>query len=94
MLSHLANVAANLSNRISSLLSSRKTPTAPQSGSEHPMGLFKKDLNCYGPIGDIYGDRSLLQTAITTDAFRGGSVQRLGHGEHDGIVVKNTVEMV
>ena len=90
MLSGFANLAANLSNRIGSLLSSRKMLEASGSGSEHAKGPFTKGLNFYGPVHDV----ARLQTVITTDAFRSGSIEKIGHEEHNRITVKHTVEMV
>lgn len=94
LVSRFADFAANLSNRIGSLLRSSTTFKSSQTGGERPMGSITKALNRYGRLDDVGGDRSRLQTAITADAFRGGSVQRLGHGEHNRITVENTVEMV
>lgn len=93
-MSRFADVAANLSSRIGSLLRSSTTFKSFQTGGERPMRSVTKALNRYGPLDDVGGDRSRLQTAITADAFRGGSVERLGHGEHNRITVENTVEMV
>lgn len=90
MLSRFANFAVNLSNRIGSLLSSRKTLEASESGREHPKGSFTKGFDCYGPVDDV----ARLQTVITTDAFRSGSIEKIGHGEHNRITVEHSVEMV
>ena len=94
MLSRVAIVAAYFNNRIDSLLINRRTVKTFQTGDEHPMDPYIQGLNHYGPLDDVDGNQSRLSTVRTTDAFRGGSVERLGHGEHNRIIVENTVEMV